>query len=146
VYGPGDNFDPESSHVLAALVRKFHDAMVQTRPEVVVWGSGRPKRELLFVDDLADACVFLMDSYNDEQTINVGTGADVSIAELADQVRAVVYPSARIVFDRTKPDGPPRKLLDVSRLHTAGWKHRISLEEGIRRTYEWYRTHEAPFV
>lgn len=146
LYGPGDNFDLEASHVLAALLRKFHDAKVHDRTEVVVWGSGRPKRELLFVDDLADACVFLMNSYDEEQTINVGTGEDVSIRDLADEVRAIVYPSARIVFDPTKPDGVPRKLLDVSRLHAAGWKHRIGLAEGIRQTYEWYLEHGTQFV
>jgi GDP-L-fucose synthase len=141
VYGPGDRFDSETSHVVAALVGKFHRAKVDGRREVVVWGSGQPRRELLYVDDLAEACLFLMNSYDDESTINVGTGDEVTIRQLADQVRAIVYPQARIVFDPSKPDGTPRKLLDVSRLHAAGWRHRMGLDEGIRQTYEWFLKH-----
>jgi len=140
LYGPNDNFDLNSSHVLPAMIRKFHDAKEEGRDEVTVWGSGSPRRELLHVDDLADACAFLMNNYNDSTHINVGTGEDLSIAELADIVREVVYPAASIVYDRSKPDGAPRKLLDVSRLHSLGWRHRIELREGIRGTYDWFLT------
>ena len=138
LYGPGDNFDLTSSHVLPALIRKFHDAKVEGRREVTVWGTGRPKREFLHVDDLAEACLFLMNEYGEAPHINVGTGEDISIAELASRVRDTVYPAATIVFDSTKPDGAPRKLLDVTRLHDLGWHHGISLTEGIASTYDWF--------
>ena len=138
LYGPNDNFDLTSSHVLPALIRKFHDAKVEGRKEVVVWGTGSPRREFLHVDDLADACVFLMDRYDGERHINVGTGEDLSIRELAEMIRAVVYPAGALTFDASKPDGMPRKLLDVSRLHALGWKHRVSLEDGIKTTYDWF--------
>jgi GDP-L-fucose synthase len=138
LYGTNDNFDLTSSHVLPAMIRKFHDAREEGRDEVTVWGTGSPRREFLHVDDLADACVFLMDNYSDAMHINIGTGEDVTIAELADMVRRVVHPSAKIVFDTSKPDGAPRKLLDVSRLHALGWKHRVSLGEGIEHTYNWF--------
>lgn len=137
LYGPGDNFHLQDAHVLPALLRKFHTAKLAGESQVTVWGSGQPRREFLHADDLADACVFLMEHYDQSQTINVGTGQDVSIAELADLVRSVVYPEAKIVFDRSKPDGTPRKLLDVSRLHALGWHHRIDLETGIQQTYQW---------
>ena len=138
LYGPFDNFDLESSHVLPAMIRKFHDAKLAGKKEVVIWGSGSPRREFLHVDDLADACVFLMERYDDAEHINVGSGEDLSILELAHLVRDVVHPAAELVFDRTKPDGTPRKLLDVSRLHALGWRHRIELADGIRATYEWF--------
>ena len=138
LYGPFDNFDLESSHVLPAMIRKFHDAKLTGKKEVVIWGSGSPRREFLHVDDLADACVFLMERYDDAEHINVGSGEDLSILELAHLVRDVVHPAAELVFDRTKPDGTPRKLLDVSRLHALGWRHRIELADGIRATYEWF--------
>ena len=138
LYGPHDNFDLASSHVLPALMRKFHDAKVAGAPEVVVWGTGSPRREFLHVDDLADACVFLMERYSDRSHLNVGTGIDLTIRELAEMVRATVYPAARIVWDETKPDGAPRKLLDVSRLHALGWTHRIALGQGIEETYRWF--------
>ncbi|HVD94396.1 MAG TPA: GDP-L-fucose synthase [Vicinamibacterales bacterium] len=138
LYGPHDNFDLSSSHVLPALIRKFHDAKVAGAPEVVVWGTGSPRREFLHVDDLADACVFLMERYSDRSHLNVGTGVDLTIRELAEMVRATVYPAARIVWDDTKPDGAPRKLLDVSRLHALGWTHRIALGQGIEETYRWF--------
>lgn len=141
LYGPNDNFDRENSHVVPALIRKFHDAKLAGDSAVTVWGTGQPRREFLHVDDLADACLFLMENYDDEQTINIGTGQDVSIAELADLVRSVVYPEARIVWDRSRPDGTPRKLLDVSRLHALGWRHQFELEEGIRQTYDWFLVH-----
>ena len=138
LYGPFDNFDLNSSHVVPALVRKFHDAKLEGRDEVVVWGTGRPRREFLHVDDLADACVFLMNHYEGPQHINVGTGEDLSIRELAEMVRGVVHPSSNIVFDSTKPDGTPRKLLDVGRLHDLGWRHRIDLVDGISSMYDWF--------
>ena len=138
LYGPNDNFDLASSHVLPAMMRKFHEAKVARQPQVTIWGTGAPKREFLHVDDLADACVFLMRSYDDAPHVNVGTGEDLSIAELAGLVRQEVYPEAEIVYDTTKPDGAPRKLLDVSRLHAAGWTHRIGLREGISSTYRWF--------
>jgi GDP-L-fucose synthase len=138
LYGPNDNFDPTSSHVLPALIGKFHDAKVEGRSEVEIWGTGSPMREFLHVDDLADACVYLMDHYDGEGHINVGTGTDVSIRGLAEMVRDIVHPSAELVFDTTKPDGTPRKVLDVSRLHDLGWEHSIELREGIETTYEWF--------
>lgn len=139
IYGPNDNFDLESSHVLPALIRKFHEARLEQREEVVVWGSGRPRREFLFVDDLADACVFLMDNYNDNEIINIGTGKDITILELAGIVREVVGFQGRIVFDPSMPDGTPRKLLDVSRLKALGWEARTSLRDGIEKTYKWFK-------
>ena len=138
LYGINDNFDLTSSHVLPALLRKFHDAKLAGNPEVVVWGTGTPKREFLHVDDLAEACLFLMRHYDQGLHINIGTGVDLSIAELARTIGEVVYPGARIVFDTTKPDGTPRKLLDVSRLQQLGWRHRIELREGIESTYRWF--------
>ena len=141
LYGPRDNFDLTSSHVLPALMRKFHEAKLQGAREVTIWGSGTPRREFLHVDDLADACVFLMRRYSDARHVNVGTGEDLTIRELAELVREVVHPSARLVFDRTKPDGPPRKLLDVTRLRGLGWTHTIALGDGIRETYRWFLEH-----
>jgi len=143
LYGPNDNFDLASSHVLPAMIRKFHDARLAGSREVVIWGTGTPRRELLHVDDLADACVFLMDRYDEPTHINVGTGEDLSIRELAETVRAVVHPDATLVWDTTKPDGMPRKLLDVSRLHALGWRHRIGLREGIESTYRWFLANHA---
>ncbi len=137
LYGPGDNFDLESSHVLPALLRKFHSARLDGDKQVTIWGSGSPMREFLHVDDLAEASVFLMREYDDEQHINVGTGREVTIRELAETVRDIVAPDVELVFDRTKPDGMPRKLLDVSRIHEAGWHHKIELREGIESTYAW---------
>lgn len=143
LYGPHDNFDLQTSHVLPALIRKFDDARAEGREEVTVWGTGSPRREFLHVDDLADACLFLMRRYDEDSHVNVGTGEDLSIRELAETVREVVHPEARLVFDRTKPDGTPRKLLDVGRLHSLGWRHRIGLREGIESTYAWFREHHA---
>jgi GDP-L-fucose synthase len=142
LYGPNDNFDLTSSHVLPALIRKFHDAKIDGRAEVAVWGSGRPRREFLHVDDLADACVYLMEHYSDLEHVNVGTGLDLTIRELAEMVRDVVYPAAAIVFDPSKPDGTPRKLLDVSKLHAIGWRHTIALEDGVKATYDWFLQHK----
>ena len=143
LYGPNDNFDLSSSHVVPALIRKFHEAKQARAGQVVVWGSGAPRREFLHVDDLADACVFLMRHYEEETHINVGTGEDLSIRELAELVRDVVYPDSRIVFDATKPDGSPRKLLDVGRLQRLGWTPKISLRDGIESTYEWFLAHQT---
>jgi GDP-L-fucose synthase len=143
LYGPNDNFDLTSSHVLPALMRRFHDAKARGEREVTIWGSGTPRREFLHVDDLADACVFLMNRYSDARHINVGTGADVTIRELAEMMRDVVYPGARLVFDTSKPDGAPRKLLDVTRLGALGWRSRTPLREGIESTYAWFRQHQA---
>ncbi len=141
LYGPHDNFDLTSSHVLPALIRKFHDARSAQSANVEIWGSGTPRREFLHVDDLADACLFLMNRYDESTHINVGTGHDLSIRELAETVRDIVYPEAGLVFDSTKPDGTPRKLLDVSRLHRLGWRHQTELVDGIRTTYRWFLEH-----
>jgi GDP-L-fucose synthase len=138
LYGPNDNFDLASSHVLPALIRKFHEAKEAGDRQMVVWGTGSPRREFLHVDDLADACLFLMRTYLGEGHVNVGTGEDLTIRELAETVREVVAPEIELVFDHTKPDGMPRKLLDVSRLHELGWRHRIALREGIASTYAWF--------
>ena len=138
LYGPNDNFDLNASHVLPAMIRKFHDAREQGQREVVIWGTGTPKREFLHTDDLADACVYLMRHYEEARHINVGTGIDQSIGDLAAIVRDIVYPEARIVFDTTKPDGTPRKLLDVSRIHALGWRHKIDLRGGVADEYQWF--------
>ena len=142
LYGPGDNFDLTSSHVLPALIRKFHQARADGRPDVTIWETGAARREFLHVDDLADACVFLMREYTGAAHINVGTGEDVTIRGLAELVREAVYPGARLMFDATKPDGMPRRRLDVSRLHAVGWRHRTSLREGIASTYAWFLAHQ----
>jgi GDP-L-fucose synthase len=138
LYGPFDNFDLQSSHVLPAMIRKFHDARVEGRSEVVLWGTGSPRREFLHVDDLADACLFIMRHYDEAEHINVGTGEDLTIRELAEMVRDVVHPQARLVFDPSKPDGTPRKLLDVGRLHRLGWRPRIGLRDGVAATSAWF--------
>ncbi len=138
LYGPGDNFDLENSHVLPALIRKFHEAKNAGRGEVVIWGTGSPRREFLHVDDLASAAVHLMLNYNEPEIVNVGTGDDITIAELARLVQKTVGFTGSLVFDTAKPDGTPRKLLDVSRLTGLGWKAAISLEHGITATYEWF--------
>lgn len=135
LYGPNDNYDLKNSHVLPALLRKFHEAKEDGSPYVEVWGSGTPKREFLHVDDLASACVHLMDTYNGNVSVNVGTGTDLSIEELAVLIKKIVGYKGEVKWDRTKPDGTPRKLLDVSLIHSLGWKHRITLEEGIQRVY-----------
>jgi len=141
LYGPGDNFEPERSHVLPALIRRFHEAKISGAPEVVLWGTGTPRREFLHVDDLAAAACFAMENYDDAEPINVGTGEDVTIAELGAIVARIVGYSGAIRFDPSKPDGSPRKLLDVSHLAALGWRARIGLEEGIVDTYAWYVEH-----
>ena len=141
LYGPGDNFSLEDSHVLPALIRKFHEAKDSGADEVVIWGTGNPKREFLYVDDLADACLFLMEHYDGEQLVNVGWGEDVSIKELAELIGAVVGYSGQLVFDTSKPDGTPRKLLDVSKLRDLGWRAETPLRAGIESTYAWFLEH-----
>ena len=138
LYGPGDNFDLQTSHVLPALISKFHQAKTAGQPQVTIWGTGTPRREFLHVDDLASAAVFLMQTYNEPEIVNVGTGDDIPIADLAASVAECVGFAGEIVYDRSKPDGTPRKLLDVSKLHSLSWRHSISLTDGIRATYEWY--------
>jgi GDP-L-fucose synthase len=138
LYGPNDNFDLASSHVLPALIRKFHEAKLAGTREVEIWGTGSPMREFLHVDDLADACLFLMRKYDEAGHINVGTGQDLAIRNLAETIRDIVHPDAVLRFNTTKPDGMPRKVLDVSRLHALGWRHQIELRDGIRSTYEWF--------
>ncbi len=145
LFGPGDNFDPETSHVLPALIRKFHEAKEHEEPTVTVWGTGEPRREFLHVDDLAEACSYLMNSPSTDDIVNVGVGKDISIGELADLVKDVVGYEGRIVYDRSMPDGTPRKLLDVSRLRDLGWQAKIPLREGIERTYAWF-TESSPYV
>ena len=138
LYGPGDNFNLENSHVLPALIRKFHDAKELGKDHVEIWGTGTPRREFLHVDDMADATVYLMQHYNEEQFVNVGVGEDISIKELAQIVKQVVGFEGELRFDTSKPDGTPQKLLDVTRLKNAGWQARINLFDGIRHTYEWF--------
>jgi len=139
LYGPNDNYDLKNSHVLPALLRKFHEARLEGRQEVVVWGSGSPKREFLHADDLADACLYLMENYSDAGLINIGTGEDLSIKELAELIARITGFEGKIVWDSSKPDGTPRKLMDVGKLHRQGWHHKIELEEGIRTVYEPFR-------
>jgi GDP-L-fucose synthase len=143
LYGPGDNFDPLTSHAMAALIRRFHEAKLAERAEVVVWGTGTPLREFLHVDDLARGVVFLLDKYDGYEQINCGAGSDVSIAALADIIARVVDYRGKIVFDPTKPDGTPRKLMDSSRIAALGWQPRIALQDGIAATYRWYLDNKA---
>lgn len=138
LYGPEDNFDLETSHVLPALLRRFVDAREREAASVTLWGTGTARREFLHVDDLAEACCFLMESYDGEELVNIGTGEDLSIRELAELVQRVVGYEGKIRWDASRPDGTPRKLLDVSRVHALGWRHRISIEEGLRSTLDWY--------
>jgi len=146
LYGPGDNFDPESSHVLPALLRRFHEACRDDAPSVTLWGTGTPRREFLHADDLASAACFAMENYDDMAPLNVGYGTDVTIAELARVVARITGYSGNILFDTSHPDGTPRKLLDVSRMNALGWKAAIDLEDGIASTYAWYREHVSRSV
>lgn len=143
LYGPGDNFDPLASHVLPALLRRIHEAKETGAESVTIWGSGEPLREFLHVDDLADACVLLMRTYSDPQLVNIGSGEELSIKALAELIAEVVGFEGRFEFDRSKPDGTPRKRLDLARLRQLGWRHRIDLRRGIEETYRWYRQHVA---
>ncbi len=147
LYGPGDNFDLENSHVLPALIRKFHEAKINGEKTVTAWGTGSPKREFLYVDDMADGCVFLINNFDPtkkqnekgEMFVNLGTGSEISIKELTGLIKKVVEFEGEIVWDKSKPDGTPRKLLDMTKMHSLGWKHKIELEEGIKMVYEWYK-------
>lgn len=143
IYGVNDNFDEKSSHVIPSLMRRMHEAKNEGKPEVVVWGSGNTRREFLYVDDLAKAVVWLMNNYADKQFVNIGTGADVSIKELAQLIRKTVGYEGNIVFDSTKPDGMPKKLLDVTKAQKLGWHYDIELEEGLKKTYDWYLKNKA---
>jgi len=138
LYGPNDNIDPETSHVLPALIRKFHFAKIQDAPTVEIWGTGTPKREFLYADDLADAVVFLMNHYEDNEIINIGIGKDIAIKDLAEKVKNVVGYQGEIVYNPTKPDGTPRKLVDVTKLHALGWQASTSLDEGLTKVYDWF--------
>jgi GDP-L-fucose synthase len=140
LYGPNDNFNLSSSHVLPALIRKFDDAKESGAPNVTLWGTGAPLREFLYVDDMADACVYLLQNYSGEEHVNIGTGKEISIKDLANLVKETVGYEGEIVWDDSMPDGTPRKLLDVSKLHDIGWKEKVSLKEGIRLSYEWYKS------
>jgi GDP-L-fucose synthase len=143
LYGPGDNYHPEYSHVVAALIRRFHEAKIAGVPDVAVWGTGKPRREFLYVDDMADACVYLMKTYSQREMVNIGTGEDISIADFARVVAATVGYKGIVSYDTSRPDGTPQKLLDVSRLTKLGWRARTSLEEGIRLAYQAYlREHQ----
>jgi len=139
LYGPNDNFDLETSHVLPALIRKFHEAKMEMKKEVIVWGTGNAMREFLHVDDLANACIFLMNNYDDSKIINIGTGIDVTIKELTEAIKNVVGYEGNISWDTTKPDGTPRKLLNVDKLHNLGWRHTTELNDGLRMTYQWFK-------
>ncbi len=143
LYGPEDNFDLQNSHVLPALIRRFHEAKLRGDAALSIWGTGTPRREFLHVDDLADAVVHLMKTYDDEPIVNIGWGEDVTIKELAEMVAAVSGFQGRLVFDSTKPDGTPRKLLDTTRLTSLGWKPKITLRAGIEQTYAWFQHHSA---
>ena len=142
LYGYNDNYHPQNSHVLPALIRKFHEAKLEEKNKVVIWGTGSPFREFLFADDLADACFYLMETYNEPNLVNIGTGEDISIKDLALLIKRIIGFEGELEFDSSKPDGTPRKLMDVSKLHAAGWRHKVQLEEGIRLAYEDFLSHE----
>ena len=142
LYGYNDNYHPQNSHVLPALIRKFHEAKLEGKNKVVIWGTGSPFREFLFADDLADACFYLMETYNEPNLVNIGTGEDISIKDLALLIKRIIGFEGELEFDSSKPDGTPRKLMDVSKLHAAGWRHKVQLEEGIRLAYEDFLSHE----
>ena len=143
LYGVGDNYDLNNSHVLPALIRKMHEAKMNNADEVVVWGTGTPKREFLYADDLAEACTYLMDNYNEKELINIGTGEDLSIKELALLIKDIIGFNGPLVFDETKPDGTPRKLMDVSKVHSKGWKHSVELKQGIQLAYQDFLQNQA---
>lgn len=139
LYGPYDNYDLQGSHVMPAMIRKFHEAKVQGAPTVELWGTGTPLREFLYVDDMADACVFLLEKYEGEQHVNIGTGKEVTIKQLAETVKRVVGYEGEIVWNKDMPDGTPRKLTDVTKLHSLGWNHKVELEEGVKLAYDWFK-------
>lgn len=150
LYGPNDNFHTRDGHLVPMLMRRFHEAEAAGAGTVTVWGSGEPRRELMHVDDLAAACVFLMHRYDRAELVNIGTGIDHTVRAIAETIRDVVHPGAELIFDRAKPDGMPRKVLDVARIHALGWRHTIDLRDGLASTYDWYRSaprlrgHDAP--
>lgn len=146
LYGYNDNYHPENSHVLPALIRRFHEAKINNKADVTIWGTGSPKREFLFADDLAEACFYLMQNYDEEGLVNIGTGEDISIKELAILIKHTIGYEGEIKFDTSKPDGTPRKLMDVSKLHSQGWKHEIALEDGIKLAYQDFLSHQAKLV
>jgi GDP-L-fucose synthase len=146
LYGYNDNYHPSNSHVLPALIRRFHEAKVQGLPDVTIWGTGTPKREFLFADDLAEACYYLMQNYDEEGLVNIGTGEDISIKDLAMLIKGIIGYEGKIKFDTSKPDGTPRKLMDVTKLHSKGWKHRIELRKGIELAYQDFSSHTAKGV
>ena len=139
LYGPYDNYDLKGSHVLPAMIRKFHEAKMQNAPTVELWGTGSPLREFLYVDDMADACVFLLENYDGEQHVNIGTGKELTIKELAELVKKTVGFEGEIVWNSSMPDGTPRKLTDVTKLHELGWTHKVELQEGVKLAYEWFK-------
>ena len=143
LYGYNDNYHPQNSHVLPALIRRFHEAKMSGAPDVTIWGTGTPKREFLFADDLAEACFYLMQNYDEEGLVNIGTGEDISIKDLALLIKDIIGYEGKIIFDTSKPDGTPRKLMDVSKLNSRGWHHKIELEEGIKLAYEDFLAHQA---
>ena len=138
LYGPNDNFDLENSHVLPALIRKFHEAKINNSETVEVWGTGKPIREFLYVDDMADACIFLMEKYDGEQHLNIGTGEEISIKHLAEMIKEIVGFKGNVVFNEDMPDGTPRKFISVDKLNNLGWKHKVGLDKGIKLSYEWF--------
>ena len=146
LYGYNDNYHPQNSHVLPALIRRFHEAKINNAPEVTIWGTGTPKREFLFADDLAEACYYLMQNYNEEGLVNIGTGEDIAIKDLALLIKDIIGYEGQINFDTSKPDGTPRKLMDVSKLHSKGWHHKIELRDGIKLAYEDFLAHQANLV
>lgn len=146
LYGPNDNYDLQGSHVLPALIRKFHEAKINNQPTVEIWGTGSPRREFLHADDLADACFFLMEAYNDELFVNIGTGEDVTIRELAELIKETIGFEGELRWNTEKPDGTPRKLMDVSRLHAMGWKHKTDIKQGIEQTYQDFLANEVLYV
>jgi GDP-L-fucose synthase len=146
LYGYNDNYHPQNSHVLPALIRRFHEAKIENKPDVTIWGTGSPKREFLFADDLAEACYYLMQNYDEEGLVNIGTGEDISIKDLAILIKDIIGYQGEIKFDSSKPDGTPRKLMDVSKLHSKGWKHTIELEDGIKLAYQDFLSHQAKLV
>ena len=146
LYGYNDNYHPQNSHVLPALIRRFHEAKINNTPEVTIWGTGSPKREFLFADDLAEACYYLMQNYDEEGLVNIGTGEDISIKDLALLIKDIIGYEGEINFDTSKPDGTPRKLMDVSKLHSKGWQHKIELKDGIKLAYEDFLAHQANLV
>ncbi|MBV8389718.1 MAG: GDP-L-fucose synthase [Mucilaginibacter sp.] len=146
LYGYNDNYHPQNSHVLPALIRRFHEARINNAPDVTIWGTGTPKREFLFADDLAEACYYLMQNYNEEGLVNIGTGEDISIKDLALLIKDIIGYEGEIKFDTSKPDGTPRKLMDVSKLHSKGWHHKIELRDGIKLAYEDFLAHQANLV